>query len=253
MPVVQPGSPGDEETSGRGASLGPSIGLVVLHLFVRFTPGTDTDGLLAAVKEARAGGDQVVTAALLGHKADACLLALGPDVWRLQRFQAAVRRSCAEVVWSYTSLTELSEYADGLPEEMKQARLYPVLPPEGKPAFCFYPMSKRRGDVDGSNWYSLPYDERKAFMYAHGAVGREFSGRILQVVTGSTGVDDWEWGVTLFGVHPDDLKECVYRMRFDEASARFGEFGPFITGMVAPLDAVLDAVLDGTAAHGEGP
>ncbi len=242
MPVVQPGSPGDEETSGRGASLGPSIGLVVLHLFVRFTPGTDTDGLLAAVKEARAGGDQVVTAALLGHKADACLLALGPDVWRLQRFQAAVRRSCAEVVWSYTSLTELSEYADGLPEEMKQARLYPVLPPEGKPAFCFYPMSKRRGD---HNWYALGFDERKQLMLGHGAVGRRFRGRVLQLVTGSTGLDDWEWGVTLFATHPDDLKDCVYEMRFDEASALYAEFGPFVTGMVCETDELV-ARLTGT-------
>ena len=103
-------------------------------------------------------------------------------------------------------------------------------------------MSKRRGDSDNSNWYSLPFDERKALMYGHGAVGRTFAGRILQVITGSTGIDDWEWGVTLFGVHPDDLKECVYTMRFDEGSARFAEFGPFFAGMVAPIEAVLDEV-----------
>ena len=76
-------------------------------------------------------------------------------------------------------------------------------------------------------------------MYGHGAVGRTFAGRIVQVITGSTGIDDWEWGVTLFGVHPDDLKECVYTMRFDEGSARFAEFGPFLTGMVAPVEDVL--------------
>ena len=130
------------------------------------------------------------------------------------------------------SLTEISEYAQGVPEEMKQARLYPQLPPEGKPAFCFYPMSKRRGDV--SNWFTLPYDDRKELMYAHGASGRKFAGRVLQVITGSTGIDDFEWGVTLFAVHPDDLKEVVYTMRFDEASALYAEFGPFYTGMVAP-------------------
>ena len=105
----------------------------------------------------------------------------------------------------------------GVPDELKQARLYPQLPPEGKRAFCFYPMSKRRGAEQ--NWFTLPYDERKELMYAHGTSGRKFAGRVLQVVTGSTGIDDWEWGVTLFAVHPDDLKEVVYTMRFDEASA----------------------------------
>ena len=123
---------------------------------------------------------------------------------------------------------------------MKQARLYPNLPPEGKPAFCFYPMSKRR---DGrAQLVRLGFEERKELMIAHGAVGRTFHGRILQLITGSTGLDDWEWGVTLFGVHPDDLKACVYEMRFDEASARYAEFGPFITGMVDEIEDVLDSV-----------
>jgi chlorite dismutase len=234
--VIQPGSDGGADGS-RERSLGPTIGLGVLHLFVRLTPDTDSEGLLAAVKAARANGDQVVAAVLLGHKADACLLALGPDMWRLHRFQAAVRRSGAEVVWSYTSLTELSEYSDGLPEEMKQARLYPVLPPEGKPAFCFYPMSKRRGAEH--NWYALGFEERKSLMMGHGAVGRRFRGRVLQLVTGSTGLDDWEWGVTLFATHPEDLKECVYEMRFDEASALYAEFGPFVAGMVCEADEIV--------------
>jgi peroxiredoxin len=80
-------------------------------------------------------------------------------------------------------------------------------------------------------------------MRQHGAVGREFKGRILQVVTGSTGLDDWEWGVTLFGAHVDDLKECVYTMRFDEATTLYGEFGPFYTGVVGTIDEVLDNAL----------
>ncbi len=143
------------------------------------------------------------------------------------------------LVDSYVSLTEVSEYAAGVPDEMKQKRLYPTLPPEGKAAFCFYPMSKRRGDVPGSNWYSMPFEERKELMLGHGSAARAFAGRILQLITGSTGIDEWEWGVTLFGVHPDDLKECVYTMRFDEGSARFAEFGPFITGMVAPVETVM--------------
>jgi chlorite dismutase len=79
-------------------------------------------------------------------------------------------------------------------------------------------------------------------MMGHGATGRTFARRVLQLVTGSTGLDDYEWGVTLFGVHPDDLKACVYQMRYDEASARFAEFGPFVTGAVGTLDEVLASV-----------
>ena len=76
-------------------------------------------------------------------------------------------------------------------------------------------------------------------MYEHGTSGRTFAGRIIQLVTGSTGLDDFEWGVTLFGVHPDDLKACVYTMRYDKASAVYADFGPFYAGLVAPLDDVL--------------
>ena len=128
-----------------------------------------------------------------------------------------------------------------MPEAMRNARLYPVLPPEGMRAFCFYPMTKRRGDAH--NWYALSYDEREALMVEHGATGRTFRGRVLQLVTGSTGLDDFEWGVTLFAVHVDDLKECVYTMRFDEGSALYGEFGDFYTGLVGSLDEVLGAAL----------
>jgi hydrogen peroxide-dependent heme synthase len=217
--------------------------LGVLHLFCRVGPSTDAEAVVRAVKTARVAGDQVVTAAMLGHKADVGVMALGPDLWRLRSIQSALRLAGLEASSSYVSLTELSEYAEAIPEEMKQARLYPNLPPEGKPAFCFYPMSKRR--VPGDNWYGLGFDERKDLMLGHGAVGRLYRGRILQLITGSTGLDDFEWGVTLFGVHPDDLKECVYQMRFDEASARFAEFGPFWTGMVAEIEDVLDSVLPG--------
>jgi len=227
--------------------LAPSVGLGVLHLFCKLGPspdgGTaplrDTDAVVQAVKDAEADDVQVVTVAMLGHKSDLCVMALGSDLWRLRRLQSDLQAAGLVVVDSYVSLTEVSEYASGVPDEMKQARLYPVLPPEGKTAFCFYPMSKRRGDTEGSNWFTMPFDERKEMMYGHGAAGRKFAGRIVQVITGSTGIDDWEWGVTLFAVHPDDLKECVYTMRFDEGSARFAEFGPFLTGMVAPVEDVL--------------
>ena len=174
------------------APLQPSRGWGVLHLFCRATPGFDADRVLAAEEQARKEGNQVVAAAMLGHKSDVGLVALGPDLWQLRAFQTEVQGAGLIPVASYVSLTELSEYAAGIPEEMKQARLFPQLPPDGKTAFCFYPMSKRR--AADHNWFALDFEERKALMYRHGAVGRTFHGRILQVITGSTGLDDWEWG-----------------------------------------------------------
>ena len=95
-------------------------------------------------------------------------------------------------------------------------------------------MSKRRGEQD--NWFRLPFEKRRELMYEHGTSGRAFSGRVLQVITASTGLDDFEWGVTLFCAHPDDLKDVVYTLRYDEASAVYAEFGPFYVGMVAPVE-----------------
>lgn len=218
----------------------PSVGWGVLHLFCTLGPSFDAEAVAAAVKSAEAEDYQAIPFVVLGHKAEIGFMALGPDLWRLQQFQTELVRAGLVVTWSYTSLTEISEYAAGVPEEMKQARLYPQLPPEGKNAFCFYPMSKKRGETD--NWFSLGFDERKELMYGHGKSGRAFAGRVLQVITGSTGLDDWEWGVSLFAVNPDDLKEVVYTMRFDEASAKYADFGPFITGLVAPIDEVLSRV-----------
>jgi peroxiredoxin len=215
----------------------PAVGLGVVHLFCKRTMLTDAEEVVAAVKAAEAEGVQVVSVAVLGHKAELAFMVLGPDLWRLRDFQTAISRAGLDVVDSYVSLTELSEYAQGVPEPMKQARLHPQLPPDGKPAWCFYPMSKRRGE--STNWFSLPYDDRSELMHEHGASGRKFAGRILQLITGSTGLDDYEWGVTLFGQRPDDLKEVVYTMRFDRASALFAEFGPFYTGMVTTVEELM--------------
>jgi chlorite dismutase len=192
------------------------------------------------VKAARGEEAQVVTFAVLGHKADIGFLALAPDLWRLRALQTALVQAGLDVVDSYVSLTEVSEYAKGMPAEMLSPRLYPELPPPGMRAICFYPMSKRRGPAD--NWYTLPYERRQELMHEHGRSGRAFRGRVLQLVTGSTGIDDHEWGVTLFAVHPDDLKEVVHTLRFDEASALYAEFGPFVTGMVAEVEDVLRSV-----------
>jgi peroxiredoxin len=219
----------------------PSTGLGVLHLFFRTGPSVEAEAVVAAVKAAEAEADyQVVTFATLGHKADVGVMALGPDLWRLRALQSALQSAGLELVDSYVSLTEVSEYAQHMSDGMKRPRLYPTLPPEGKRAICFYPMSKRRNV--GQNWFALPYEERERLMHEHGTTGRSFAGRVIQLVTGSTGIDDWEWGVTLFAEHPDDLKEVVYKMRYDEASAVYAEFGVFVTGMIAPVDEVLDAV-----------
>jgi hydrogen peroxide-dependent heme synthase len=223
--------------------VGPSVGLGVLHLFCRYSPLADGEAINAAVKSAQAEDTQVVTVAILGHKADVGFMALGRDLRRLRRLQSELQAAGVEIVDSYVSMTETSEYAQGVPDEMKHARLYPQLPPEGKPAWCFYPMSKRRGEA--MNWFTLPYDERKDLMMEHGTSGRKFAGRVQQVVTGSTGVDDYEWGVTLFAQHPDDLKEVVYTMRFDRASAVYAEFGPFFTGYVVTLDELVAALTGG--------
>ena len=219
----------------------PRTGWGVLHLFCKPRPGAEARSLLDAIDTARKDGCQVVAAALLGHKADVCLLSLGPDLRRLRRLQTELQTGGLDVVDSYVSLTEVSEYAAGVPEEMRQARLYPTLPPDGMAAMCFYPMSKRRAP-GAENWYALSFDDRMELMRGHGTAGRDFRGRVLQLVTGSTGLDDWEWGVTLFGVHPDDLKDCVYSMRFDEASARYAEFGPFYAGIVGEAGEVLSGV-----------
>ncbi len=219
----------------------PSLGVGVVHLFGKLEPTAAPDAIITAVKQAEAEGVQVVTVAVLGHKADLAVMALHADLWQLRDLQTGLRRAGLDIVDSYVSLTELSEYAAGLPEETKQARLYPQLPPDGKPAWCFYPMSKRRNP--GQNWYELPFEQRRDLMYQHGATGRTFAGRVLQLITGSTGIDDYEWGVTLFCAHPDDLKEVVYTMRYDEASARYAEFGPFYTGMVAPIETLLSRLM----------
>lgn len=215
----------------------PSVGLAVLHLFVKPTPLLDPDSVTRAVEAAVADDCQVIPVAILGHKADAAFMVLGTDWRRLRRFQSDLQAAGLEVVDSYVSITEISEYAGGLPDEMKQTRLYPQLPPEEKPAWCFYPMSRKRSP--DQNWFTEPFEEREAMMREHGGSGRKFAGRILQVITGSTGLDDWEWGVTLFAQKPDDIKDVVYTLRYDRASAVFAEFGPFYVGTVGDTAEIL--------------
>lgn len=120
---------------------------------------------------------------------------------------------------------------DALAEERRKGyvrrRLEPRQP-EHMPYVCYYPMDKRRNP--GQNWYTLPLEERAALMAAHGRVGRRFAGRILQVISGSMGLDDREWAVTLWSADPLEFKAIISEMRYDKASADYAEFGPFVVG-----------------------
>ena len=184
---------------------------------------------------------QAIWSAPLGDRADLGLMLIGPDMVRLERFRGAFARTDLgrrlEPVpgLGLVSMTELSEYTprEGSEEHMAmlERRLHPRLP--RKRLLCFYPMSKKR--EGGDNWYSLGYDERRALMGGHGKLGAKFSGRVIQLITGATGLSDWEWGVTLLSDDPKDIKDIVYEMRFDEVSARYGLFGPFTVGLVGTL------------------
>jgi hydrogen peroxide-dependent heme synthase len=259
------GVPDDQDARRQEiAPVEAASGWGVLHLFYRVDaprlddePGAAKRVLEAIDRFTQEDPHQVLTFAVLGHKADLGILALGPDLARLQVLQHDLAGAPLTPTWSYLSLTEASEYAltedderarlaeeEGLTDEAivaerlaawnerivhyREQRVHPRLPMRS--SISFYPMSKRR--TGGDNWYSLPFDERKRLMVGHARVGRRYAGRVLQMITGSTGLDDWEWGVTLLADDPGALKEIVYEMRFDEASARFAEFGPFVTGLV---------------------
>ena len=213
-------------------------------------------------------GCQVLTFSMVSPKADLGFMLLCADLHDANRIEKRLTLSLGPDVltptYSFYSMTERSEYtsteeeyiaeltskgtAPGTPEHDKtlgewrtrmdhylQHRLHPVLPPWE--AMCFYPMAKRRG-TDGQNWYALPHAERKELMGGHARVGRKWSGKILQLITGCTGLDDWEWGVTLLAHDPMDLKGIVYEMRFDEVTHRFGEFGDFYVGLQLPMDEI---------------
>lgn len=224
--------------------------------------------LTELVQEIRATKDtHLLTYAIATPKADLGFMLLTPDLQVACAFEKQLTLSLGPEIlsptYSYLSQTERSEYTTSseqyaaetlvgekglVPDspEYRQAlkefedrmehylqhRLYPVLP--DWPVICFYPMSKRRSGAD--NWYSLSYEARRELMAGHARVGRTYSGRILQLITGSTGLDEYEWGVTLLAKDTLDIKAIVYEMRFDEVSARYAEFGDFYIGMQLPLD-----------------
>ncbi|MDZ7700875.1 MAG: heme-binding protein [Halobacteriales archaeon] len=195
-----------------------------------------------AVEDADAGAS--TTYAVVGHTADLAIVHLRPTLEAVEALERRLDDSAlgrfAEQVDSFVSVTEVSGYTTpeafeeggidaiedaGLRNYM-QTRLRPSIPDADY--LCFYPMDKRRGPED--NWYDLPFDERAEHMRAHGEIGREYAGRVTQIITGSIGLDDWEWGVTLFSNDATEFKRLLYEMRFDPSTSRFAEFGPFYTG-----------------------
>jgi hydrogen peroxide-dependent heme synthase len=199
------------------------------------------------VEGAEAGSSAIYS--VVGHKADMMMIHLRPTVEQLnkleRRFAATRLADFTSQPYSYLSVTELSLYEAAArgggddPEEMRknpfvQKRLYPAIP--DYPYACFYPMNKKRGEVE--NWYTLGMEERRVMMGQHAKSGRKYADTITQMITGSTGLDDWEWGVTLFAVDTLPIKKIVYEMRFDEVSAKYGEFGAFEVGIRVKADKV---------------
>ena len=208
------------------------------------------------------------TQIVAGHKADLGLIALDPDPLLIDGLQQAIRSSALGPAlvpsYSFVSLTEVSEYVPTVeqyaekliqtgtsPDDpaygakvkayeqrlpaMNKQRLYPEFPPF--PVVNFYPMDKIR--IPSANWYIEPFSSRSEMMAEHATSGIKFAGRVTQLVTSSTGYDDWEWGVTLWSRAPEYIHEIVYAMRFDKASAKYAEFGPFYLGYVhEPADAI---------------
>ena len=208
------------------------------------------------------------TSIVSGHKADFGLMLMDPDPLKVegvhQRLMATPLGSCLIPSYSFVSMSEISEYVPTLErygqrlveegeEEgsktfqtklkafeqreimMRKQRLTPDFPEW--PATCFYPMNKSRRP--GANWFTLPPSERQALMTEHGRTGMQFGGRVTQLITVSVGLDDWEWGVTLWASNPEFLKDIVYKMRFDEASAKYAEFGPFYTSYISTAEEML--------------
>jgi chlorite dismutase len=214
---------------------------------------------MALLTRMQAGEGTSVPCTLVGHKGDLMLVHFRRSFEDLEAVQLAMARlrlaAFLEPTTSYVSVVELGMYEmtaqiharlagrglepgsepfekafDAEMEEQQrrvQGRLFLDAPPRRH--VCFYPMNKRRGEA--RNWYAIPFEERARMMRDHGAVGRRFAGAVTQIISGSIGYDDWEWGVDLFADDPLVFKKLVYEMRFDEASAWYAEFGAFYVGL----------------------
>jgi hydrogen peroxide-dependent heme synthase len=211
----------------------------------------------AALAAGTAAGGWSAAYQLVGGRADIMFVHFRPTLDELASVARALRRSAAggllRLEYDFLSIAEAALYhatvealseapagsdafrhriaelaaAESAAPRMQQ-RLRPA-PPDEWPYACFYAMSRRR--AGGENWYTLPLHERDRLLHEHGLTGRRYAGRIAQIITGATGFSDGEWGVTLFARDPLELKRLVTEMRFDEASARYAEFGRFFTGI----------------------
>jgi len=221
----------------------------------------EASAALAALEQP-SDGRQSAVFSMLGHKADLMFLHFRRSFEELNQAQLALARlrlgDYLEPTASYVSVIELGLYEstskvyaglrargiepDSAPwkteiEEVlarqRQAmapRLWPEVP--GARYICFYPMDRRRGE--SKNWYTEPMDRRQRMMHEHGLVGRRWAGDVRQIISGSIGFDDWEWGVDLFAEDPLVFKKLIYEMRFDEVSAVYALFGPFHVGLRVP-------------------
>lgn len=211
-----------------------------------------TTELLAWLAEAEAAHERkdgsLALYSIVGQKADLVMMHLKETLEELNELETAFNKLAFAAftypAHSYVSVVELSNYVNQPGQDPMQnpdivARLKPSLPKSRH--ICFYPMNKRREGTD--NWYMLSMDERKTMMRSHGMIGRKYAGIVKQVISGSVGFDDWEWGVTLFADDALQFKKLVYEMRFDEVSARFGEFGEFFIGNLLTPDK-LSTMLD---------
>jgi len=208
-----------------------------------------------AVEDAEDGASALYS--VLGHEADFLLVHLRPstaDIGALERrFEGTDFARFTERVTSFVSVTEASGYSERAREYFEgdldessglaryiRSRLEPTIPDATH--VCFYPMDKRRDP--GQNWYDLSFEERAEHMDAHGEIGRDYGGRVTQMITGAIAIDDWEWGVTLWGDDLVDMKDLLYEMRFDPSTSQYAEFGPFYVGRRFP-PADLPALLAG--------
>lgn len=225
--------------------------------------------LVALLNPQREGAPaRLQTSVVAGHKADLALMLMDEDPLLIdsvcQQLRACKLGPALRPTYSFVSLTEVSEYVptveqyaerlrrDGLSETdpayqakvaayeqrlpmMNRQRLRPDFP--NWPVTSFYPMNKIRDPR--ANWYTEPFSSRAEMMAEHATSGIKFAGRVTQLITASTGFDDWEWGVTLWGRSPDAIKDIVYTMRFDRASARYAEFGPFYLSYIMPPEDAL--------------
>lgn len=152
-------------------------------------------------------------------------------------YEAAAAKGFAEHSPEWNA--EIAESLKRGGEAMK-SRIWPSIP-EAK-YLCFYPMDRKRGE--GVNWYTVPFAERQRMMHEHGMIGRRYGDQVKQIITGSIGMDDWEWGVDLFAEDPVTFKKLIYEMRFDEVSAVYALFGQFFLGVRLPVEK-LTAWLEG--------